>query len=89
MRGDAARMLSDDGVTPEVGGVYTVSRDFTCGDGSWNDCFWEVLSISGPNVLIQIHGRYETFKRIFRIEERAWYPADEAFAIFKKAESDD
>ncbi|HMA77768.1 MAG TPA: hypothetical protein VKP88_01345, partial [Candidatus Paceibacterota bacterium] len=69
-----ARMMADEGVTPKVGGVYTVSPDFQCGDRSWVDCFWRALSFSGPNVLVEIVGRHEKLMRLFRTDDRAWYP---------------
>jgi len=83
--GDESRMMADEGVTPEVGGIYTVSPDFKCGDHSWVDCFWRVLGFSGPNVLVEIVGRHERITHLFRTNERAWYPADEAFEAFKAA----
>lgn len=83
-RGDEARMLADDGVTPEVGGVYSVSPSFQNGDRSWVDEFWQVIGQSGPNVLVKIHDFRDVVK-LFRIDDRAWYPADEAFAAFQKA----
>lgn len=83
-RGLAARMTSDDGVTPEVGRVYTVSPDFNCGDRSWIDCFWEVIGRSGPNVVVKVHENYRgPMTRLFREDDRAWYPADEAFAAYQ------
>jgi len=84
-RGDESRMMAEEGVMPEVGEVYTVSPDFKCGDRSWTDCFWRVLSFSGPNVLVEIIGRHEQLTRLFRTDERSWYPADDAFATFQAA----
>ena len=85
-RGNEARMMADEGVTPKVGGFYTVSPDFKCGDRSWTDCFWRVLSFSGPNVLVEIVGRHEKLMRLFRTDDRAWYPADETFKTFQAAQ---
>lgn len=79
-RGDEARYLSDDGVTPAEGGIYTVSPSFLNGDRSWVDDFWEVLGFSGPNALVKIHVRHgEPEVRLCRTDERAWFPADDLF----------
>lgn len=84
-RGIEARMNADDGVTPEVGKVYTVSPCFKFGDRSWTDDFWLIEAFSGPNVLVTIHETYgKKFPRLVRADERAWFPADEAFAAFQR-----
>ena len=85
--GEAARMAADDGVSPEVGGTYTVSPDFITGDRSWTDCFWHIIARSGPNLLVQIHDSFTAPPaRLFREDERAWYPAGDAFAAFQATE---
>jgi hypothetical protein len=81
-RGDAARMMSDDGDTPEPGHFYTVSKSFSSGDGSWTDVFWEVLSVNGPKAYVKIHTGYtDPVVRFWEIGDRAWYLADDAWAI--------
>ena len=83
-RGTEARMNADDGVTPEIGKVYTVSPCFAHGDRSWIDDFWEVIEASGPNLLVKIHeGHGRKHVSLFRADERAWYPADAAFALWQ------
>ena len=73
-------MNANSGVTPEIGGVYTVSPCFVPGDRSWIGDLWEVVGKSGPNVLVKIHvPPGAPIVRMFREDERAWYPADEAF----------
>lgn len=85
-KGLAASMHADLGEEPEVGRVYTVSASFANGDRSWTDDFWEVLAFSGPNVLVKIHDTvFGELVRLFPKGERAWYPADEAFEVYKKA----
>ena len=79
--GIAARLSADDGVTPEAGHVYTVSRSFRNGDGSWVECFWEVLTVNGSNVFVRIHTKHEAIDRFWEIADRAWYPADDAWAL--------
>jgi hypothetical protein len=78
--GQAARLGADDGVTPEVGRYYTVSPDFVHGDRSWIERVWRVIALSGPNVQVEIIGagwdKGTDLKRIVRVDERAWYPAD-------------
>lgn len=78
--GREARLLADDGVTPEVGRTYTVSPDFVHGDRSWIERLWRVKAISGPNVQVEIVGagwdKGTDLDRIVRADERAWYPAD-------------
>lgn len=82
--GDQARLMADDGESPEPGKVYTVSPCFRAGDRSWTDAFWEAISQSGPNMLVKIHERHrEPFMMLFRVDERAWYPADEAFQLWQ------
>ena len=82
--GEAARLMADEGVKPEAGKHYTVSKDFQCGDRSWCDCIWHVKAISGPNLFVDIirpsnwPAVYHT--GIFNEIERAWYPADEIAA---------
>jgi hypothetical protein len=79
--GEVARLMSDDGDAPKAGGFYTVSKDFTGGDGSWCECFWEVLTINGPKVFVRIHdGGSRKIERFFTISDRAWYAADNAWA---------
>ena len=79
--GMAARMSADDGVVPEAGRVYTVSRSFRNGDGSWVSDFWEVLTINGGNAFVRIHTPYEKIERFWEIADRAWYTADDAWAL--------
>ena len=79
--GIAARLSADDGVSPQAGHVYTVSRSFRNGDGSWVECFWEVLTVNGGNVFVRIHTPFEKIERFWEIADRAWYPADDAWAL--------
>lgn len=83
-KGEAVRLMSDDGDTPVKGSFYTVSPDFTNGDRSWIENFWEVISVNGPNVFVRIHKRApisgENVERFFPIADRAWYNADDAWA---------
>ena len=80
--GDAERMLADDGVTPEAGHFYTVSKDFTRGDGSWTEDFWEVLNVTGPKAFVRIHRDHgDPIERFWPIADRAWYNADPAWAL--------
>lgn len=78
--GDAERMLAADGVMPEAGHFYTVTRTFSQADGSWCDSFWEVLTINGGNAFVRIHTPYEQIERFWAIADRGWYLADDAWA---------
>lgn len=79
-QGHAARMQADPGEAPRAGHFYTVSPDFTFGDRSWCDCFWEVMTVNGANAFVRIHDHRETIDRFWPIAERAWYLADDAKA---------
>lgn len=84
--GQAARMSADDGVTPEAGGVYTVSPCFKFGDRSWTEDLWRVVDVSGPNVVVQI--LRAKVVRVFRADERAWYPVSDAtLALFLRRDT--
>lgn len=82
--GEAVRMMADDGDKPETGRYYTVSKTFDRGDGSWDDCFWQVLTINGPKAFVRIHDGNRLVERFVDINNRAWYLADDAW----KAKSD-
>lgn len=83
--GNQARMMADEGDAVEVGHVYTVSPSFTNGDRSWTECFWEVLTISGPNAFVRIHERHDRpNERFWQIQDRAWYLADDAWEISQR-----
>ena len=77
--GAAARMMADDGVPPEVGGVYTVSPDFICGDRSYCRAIYRVGALNEGHALVSaVHG--DCFKKepfLLTIADRAWYPAEE------------
>lgn len=86
--GDAARMLADESDDVKEGGFYTVSKSFSSGDESWTEDFWEVLSVCGPKAYVKIHPRHgEPILRFWDIAGRAWYSADDAWAI-KLADAD-
>jgi hypothetical protein len=84
--GQAVRMMHDEGDTPEAGHVYTVSASFSMGDRSWVSGFWEILTINGPKAFVRIHTEFDTIERFEEIENRAWYLADDAFALRTKQE---
>jgi hypothetical protein len=81
--GDAARMMADtSSAMPKPGNFYTVSADFKRGDQSWTEEFWEVLSINGPNAFVRIHRRHgDPVQMFFEIADRAWYTANDAWAL--------
>ena len=80
--GDAVRMLSDDWDKPEPGNFYTVSRSFERGDGSWVECFWEVLSVNRTKAFVRIHQDHgKPIERFWEISGRAWYLANDAWAL--------
>lgn len=80
--GQQARLMAEDSDKVIVGHFYTVSRNFSSGDGSWCDCFWEVISINGANALVTIHTKHgENETRFWPMEDRAWYLADDAYKL--------
>jgi hypothetical protein len=88
-RGDAARMMSDDGDTPKPGHFYTVSMSFSDGDTSWTDVFWEVLTVNGQSAYVKIHEDYKNpVIRFWDIGDRAWYLADDAWAMSVSSQQD-
>lgn len=80
-RGDKVRMMADASDKVEAGNFYTVTPSFSNGDGSWVECFWEVLTVNGTRVFVRIHDRFdrEPNERFWDIEDRAWYLANDAW----------
>ena len=78
--GDAARMMAEDGERPEVGGLYTLSPDFVCGDRSYTHTVWEVVAINNAHARVRFAGGERPYRReelIISINERSWYPAND------------
>jgi len=86
--GEQSRLMSDPGVTPEVGGIYTVSPDFVCGDRSYTTNFIEVLAVTGTAALVKIHDHWNDKPKLMPISERFWYDAKQAFETYKAVTND-
>lgn len=87
-RGQKARLMADDSDKVEAGHFYTVSPNFSGGDRSWCDDFWEVISINGGNALVTIHTRHgDNVTKFWPMEDRAWYLADDAHKLVNPDQS--
>lgn len=75
--GDAARMLSEDGASPEVGKHYTLSPCFARGDKSWTDDVWKVLALNAAHAVVVPVRKTFPESLVLTISGRAWYPADD------------
>ena len=84
--GEEARLMADESDEVVAGSAYTVSRSFFNGDRSWIEEFWHVMAVAGSNALVRIESRERNgFEpKWFRIDERAWYNADEAWKIVQE-----